>query len=276
MDTLTVTLVIRMTGLLLLTPADAHGGRPTYVLVPQTHQLAEAHSARLGYRAQGCPSRTGGICWLDMNDWSYQVAPGASHPGPAHVSHANITRITGVPVPQNLFGPQPGAALKSRVMLYGGEVTDSCALARWSIRNDTVTMPNVIEWTIRDVPESNLMIIRTPLHQPGARPDTIPLRPLAGQPVELFIGNIPEVEWRGGWSPHPALSDTATHFHAVYDLLNAPHGQRYLPVYRGRTGEMCSPMWPVDRPQYALQPAGARDHPSPTTVSCMIGSGFPG
>lgn len=290
MDTVTVALVIRMTGLLLLTPADANGGGPTYVLLPETHHLEEPHVAQIGYRAPECESANpDGVCWLTLDDWSVDFGVPTSA-APVALSHqdANLSGITGLRIPRELLGPEPDTSvLKSRILLGSGAESASCPLAQWAIGGGAsrVQMANVIEWTITDLPADGAVLRRTPLRVLGGE-ETVRLSPGEGNTIEVYIRHIPEAEarYQDGEAasyrvPVLALGDSAKHFHAVYDLLNAPPDQRPLPRYHGFILGSCQHLWPIgrrDRMPGQLQMAMGRDDDwSPTTVSCMIGTGLP-
>lgn len=272
MDTVTIaaTLVIRMTGLLLISHTDARDSLPAYVLVPKTHMLSERHVAQVGYRTSPllCPNGLddNGVCWENLAGWSLELGPSiAGKTGLPH-AEANLTSNTGLRVRNALLrrGVDPTGLLASRVILNSGEITDECAMAQWSIQTDSqrVHMPNVLVWRVPNVTELRMKSLT------NSGEKTIPLP----RDLELFIRHVPEAETRG-FVPVIPLREPAHHYSAIYNLFEG-NGTRHLPVYRATNwGHRCREVWPLPlrsrmekfRPNFA-----------PTTVSCMIGYGQPG
>lgn len=300
MDTVTVALVIRMTGLLLITPADAGGGGPVHVLFPRTGLLAEPHVAQVGYRAPECAARPDGICWRDIDGWSLDVG-GGSAPGPVRFPYpeSNLSNLFGVHVPAALLGtaPDPGV-LAARVTLRSGAVTGACALGRWSIPHPApgVPMANVVEWTVPGLDPESVVLRGTRLGDADVT-ETIRLPANGSGTIELYIRHLPrgEVDFHDGiatgYQPAPAIpGEPAKHFGPLYDLLDAGAGQRHLPVFVGATGESCRRLWPIGRPHLARRAAPARLHASfastapwsgafagrgESSFNCIIGFGRP-
>lgn len=272
MDIITTTLIVRMTGLLLLSPSQANGNHPTYVLMPQTHGLVEWHVAQVGYRAPGCAGLRDGVCWESLDGWSLEVGTSSTNPGAVRFPYAesNLTQLTGLHVRRDLFDPQPDTGvLKARVILHSGAIADQCAMGRWSLRQDSERLPlaNVIAWRIRNVPTASGVLRLKSLRDP-TRVKTIPL-PSDGQ---LFIRHVRPTEI-SGLHPAPALHDTAEHFDAIYDLFDGDIAARPLPVYRRRDWfHRCRQIWTLRPPP---RTEALHLNASPTTVSCMMATGFP-
>lgn len=271
MDTLTaaVTLTIRMTGLLLISNANARDSLPAYVLIPKTHVLSEMHTAQVGYRTSPLLCQTGldhnGVCWESLADWSLELGTVAQGKTVLPHAKANLSVNTGLRVRTNLLrsGVDPSGLLASRVILNSGEVSDECAMAQWSIQNDTqrVHMPNVLVWRMPNVTELRMRSLT------GSAEKTIPL-PADG---ELFIRHVPDAEIRGYLSVI-SLHEPAIHYSAIYDLFEG-NGTRRLPYYRGLNGgHRCQEVWTLPP-----TPRMKRFRPnfSPTTVNCMIAYGQP-
>jgi hypothetical protein len=268
MDTVTVALVIRMTGLLLITPADAGGSGPVHVLFPQTGHLREPHVAQVGYRAPECAARPDGICWRDIAGLSLEVGQAAAA-GPVRLPYpeSNLSNLLGLHVPASFLGTAPDAGvLKSRVTLNSGAVTGACALGRWSIPHPAPGVPlaNVVEWTIPDLPAESVVLRGTRLGQPGVT-ETIRLPTNGSGTIELYIRHLPqdEANYEDGivteYEPAPAIpGEPAKHFGPLYELLDGGPDARPLPVFLGETGESCRALWPIGRSRSARGPDAAR------------------
>lgn len=282
---LQIPIVIKLTGLLLLTPNTETGSPPMNVLMPTTRNLAEAHVAQLGFHGDSTAlcahyDTLARICYVDMDGWSMDIGQSGGNPSSTRLPRgtANLSDRRERHVHRNLLGNNPGDTVRSRITIYGGSVTDSCALARWSFNGSPFDMPNVLDWTIPDFPHRQLTLRRRQLNRGGsAREQTIArLRPVNGR-IELFIRHIPSSEQNeldaGNTTPsthRPRPGATADHFGAYFDLLNVPAAQRpSLPVATTVLQDRCS--WVKGVAIEAFIDVAA----SPGTASCMVAGGLP-
>lgn len=323
MDTLTV--VIQMTGLLLLAPENPSGRGPAHVLVPAATNLP-THLAWMAFTADSmesvnrCQFYISGLCIIDLDGWSLQLGGGAGPHPPANTippSALNLTRGKGRPIHRDRFGDRPGRKVRSRVSLLAGGVTDTCALADWQYDDpdtakppETVRLANMVEWTIPGIPQKVLPMVLRPLDpDSGDVPVTLPaLRAGVRDTAEIFISHVPfleaaqfvtalaKFEMGAGDVPEGIRTqinpeavhvnwaerlervvghgmqtdpDTATHFHAYYDLLRAPKtpAARPLPHSPKRLGRTCTF---TTRTQLGVRELFGLD-----TLSCMVASAEP-
>jgi hypothetical protein len=298
MDTITV--VIQLTGLLMVVPPRAGG--PTHVLVPVTPDTVP-HETFIGFRSNGtarhCDPRFGeAFCFVDMEGWALDPIGGANN-GSVTLPRGvvNLTRGSGgYRVKEQHLGQGPHTELRSRFTLRGGGVTDACNLGVWSYNPagpaPAVDLPltNVLEWTIPDLRQSQIVLVRRSLTVAGTTPDTLAiLSPDSTGAVELLIANVPPAglrmlqrelrrstaaqevpsgqqrEARDGEQGDPEQAEAsetmASHVTHLYDLLTqAP--ERPVPVFRAELIRRCPlPIWREHRLR------------SPTTVNCMVVSG---
>lgn len=269
MDTITV--VIQLTGLLLLTPDDPSGRGPMHVLMPETRNV-ESHVALLtfpGDSAEYCLTYVNGRCTVDMDGWSMKLGrkeTGTAGRDTLPRSATNLTRISGgKSVSRRLLGERPGRRVRSRITLRAGGVTDSCSMAEWrytavgSGRVEIEALANVVDWTIHDVPRNGSLLVRKRLDRVhGDSVEKLAIKYPASGPLEIFISHIPTHEAamlgliRSGRDATPPLhavdergvsagtdsvsvmvgaDSVATHFNAYYSLLGAKKNERPLPKF---------------------------------------------
>lgn len=293
----TVTVVIHMTGLLMLTQSGAQ----VHVNIPATDTIM-SHVAEVAYfsdvtRDHCARTQTVGndddICYVNMNGWSLDLfgsGTGAPRIAPGALPEAlpNLSVVTGRRIPRRHTGTETGRRLKARITLGAGSVTSECAMAFWSLQppgtqgRDSVAYPNVIRWTISGVPRERLRLVRTRLDRrrgDQAR-DTIDLRELAGDTIHLVIHHVPvsEVErvnnaWRAAnflrmtapaGESVPDVPTRADHFSAFYDYLDPRRTTvRILPWFVRDRNAACA--WPIEPHGVVMAAAD--------TYSCMMASG---
>lgn len=201
-------LVIQMTGLLLLTPHNPNGTGRTHLLMPQTSNLP-THVAWIAFRgdsAKHCVQWARGICFVDMDGWSMELgeeAGGAPDAKEVVESPANLTRASGGrQLARRYLGDRPGRRVRSRISLHAGEITDTCSLANdWTYdgsagsieQGDTFPLVNLATWTIRDLGESSVVVRRRPLDPAsGDKGETLEvLRPDADGSIEMIVMHVP-------------------------------------------------------------------------------------
>lgn len=275
-----LTLVVKMTGLLLLTP-HTQDGRPVHVLMVAPHD-GTVHHAQIGYyRRNGttlkyCLSSTEVICWVRMDQWSLDLGMGAgSKPtGPPPFGGGNLVpRMTGR-LPNDHGGDNPGG-VRARVTLHAGSVTNECANAEWEVDKpgnsshpQMVNLINVLEWTIQNAGQGRIALRRKPINPAGrpTGPDSLAVDMLKPDPgkheIELFVRHVPQSE--------PQVDCTAggraEHFRSYYRYLGIrnvrpPRCERELTSCKSRFPELRS-VFP-------------RLMESPGTLACMIASTDP-
>jgi hypothetical protein len=256
MDSITV--VIKMTGLLLLAPTS-QGSDTVHVLMPQTVGGMERHVAQVGYLASRCPRPMDHfkICYADMEGWSLDLSGVGEAPVGGRVRSDSARRLRGAVnltrrmknrVMPDVLKDRPSGLVHSRVILRAGSVTDSCALGRWSYASkdsasDTVTiaLANVLTWTIPNVARNSLPLVRRRLHaDPGSAAQIIEtVRADATDTLELFIRYVPVSDTLPPWitspkEPYPDMP--ADHFRGLYTLLGI-NGRAPVPVFKERVTE---------------------------------------
>jgi hypothetical protein len=297
MDTLTV--VLQMTGLLLLVPPNPGSNGTTHVLAPRTDSLPR-HSAFIAYVApsgERCPSynEQTRICIVPMAGYFMELGTtGADNDEPVGKLHksGNLTLASGKRVPGEYHGERPGAPVRSRISLHSGEIAETCSMATWrydplgpTTPTDTFPLYNMVEWRIRDVPRDRLVLVRRRLNAPaGNAPGTADTlaRPLPDSSgvVWITLMHVPPGEaanFRGfatgvvTRSRFPVTKDhamradapyVASHFNAYYRLLGAGPNERPLPHYVGYEHSRCSV---VLRPGMEWEVRRALE-----TLSCMV------
>jgi hypothetical protein len=158
-----VTMVIQMSGLLLMVP-PAGGVGPTHVLMPRM----DGHLSYIGFRREekeGCTKHNPdyNICYIDVNGWSVlpigtEAATTSKIPGGA----LNLTHGSG-----NVKIDTTRAAtrdrIRSRLTFSSGSATDSCGLATWTFdpygapRPGKLRLTNVLEWQIPNLQSETLL-----------------------------------------------------------------------------------------------------------------------
>lgn len=270
MDTVTVSLIIRLTGLLVFAPQNSAGNMPVHVLMPQITDTTP-HFAQLGYRGpnSGCAYFQHGICYINLDGLSLEI--GRNVPGPTvALPHgaSNVSNASGRRVLPQLVGPRPDATLlRSRITLNQGAVSDTCSMGRWEFEGTIRGLHNVVEWTVPDLPSGPVELVLKSLDG-TTTVRTLRLTPNNAGEVELYVRHVTRRERdHNVTGPAPALGDAAHHFDEVYKLFGAPHENTPVPVYRGTTGKRCG---------WIREPGGNLPTRSPGTVSCMVSSGTPG
>ena len=291
---LQVGIVIKMTGLLLLTPSTANSDPPLHVLMP----AAQEHRAWIGYRQveEGdCPyyDSDDRICYRDMAGYSMEIgAPLTTQrasPVPLNGALGNLTRASRVPVDTAFFGnnPRPGR-LRARITLYSGSQIDECHLGRWLFNwNLWAPLGNVVTWEIPDTVTRELALVRRRLgSDPSEPPETLTvLRREGDRPIELFITHLPvggriETALAAAQSVHSSDEPRARfrflmkadHFNAYYDMLGVDSaGRRPLPRLLLKVGSMC----PWARDPLSGQVTSMVTARSAGAPTCMVAGGTP-
>lgn len=301
MDSLTV--VIQLTGLLMIVPPNPGTIGPTHVLMPEPVAPDRLeHIAVIGFRrndsAQQCGEGSSqDFCFVRMDGWALDPLPGRSSRVDLPRSVFDLTHASGGRrVHRDHFGGNaPRDSLRSRMTFGGGGVTDTCHIGQWSFDpvgnppRDRFWLSNVVEWTIPDIPQTHLTLVRRRFGG-GSAQTLVTLTPDRSGRIELLIAHVP----RPGWdafqgrllnlarmsqnqvsmpAAHPALpggsaaaADPGTdiaHFGSFYRLLDRANDRR-LPSDPFEREEGCPMMIWFPRELGIM---------APTTVNCMVTSG---
>lgn len=305
MDTLTVKVIIHLTGLLLLTPGNTPAGPATQILLPQPSNM-DPHIAVLVYFAPdsaGCDRYDEGVCYLKLDGRALSIgtpdgnpAPPQMPPGAPNVSRAALQRV-----PPDRYGTEPSSRLRSRVSLYGAEFLGSCAKGVWDFRDDSLPIPNVVSYQIAHT-GNGLVEIRSLQLRSGVRH---PREQVVGHaaPIErevhLFLFHVPPGEFAAleklgvlltsaaavrtssmaDTVPVPNQGDDAEHYRRYYDLIGATViNHRPAPEFLRRAlDENARPVGrcPFIRPVSELTQTMANAVTSAGTFSCMVATGTP-
>jgi hypothetical protein len=287
-----VTVLVRMTGLLLFSPTTPQGGGPTNIILPTTFPLPP-HVAQLGYRKRtgdGCAYWQDDICYVDVRGWSLEIGtPGNASPAPQVRGNASRAQTVHRPVPARNVGHNPILNVRARFKLYEGQQDSTCDLGRFTLRNEIdVPLTNVVYWRF-SYPSRTLVIYGARLNSGlGNPPRSEFLRVAANSSnvIELFIRHVPRSEQahtteadrirrarhpgRGPHSKQMDPGDSATHFSAYYRLLDPPGRSGPLPVFVGRTSHPPYCVWARGRGNRLLEVIA-----NAGTMSCMVAAGDP-
>jgi hypothetical protein len=242
------TVVVHMSGLLLVVPPRQDGGR-THVLLP----AAPGHAARLGFgvagdepfvhrlcltdEAHGLPAIRAGVCYVDLERWALE--PFGDGGPPTLVANAlpagvlNASDVSGGTHRVELASL--GNEVRAQVALTAGQVGGQCSLASWvvepvdetgAVRREVLPLVNVLSWEIRN-PAATELVFRS---RSGPETITVPLpAPAANGKIEILLSHVPldELDDLPPAIPGPpaAPTDTAYHFGAFYDLLRNADGE---------------------------------------------------
>jgi hypothetical protein len=294
MDSLTV--VIQLTGLLMIVPPNPGTIGPTHVLMPEPEFPDRLnHVAVIGFRrndsAQHCDENSGrDFCFVRMDGWALDPLPGRSSQVDLPHSVLDLTHGSGGRrVHRDHFGRNaPRDSLRSRMTFGGGGVTDTCQFGQWRfdpVGNspaERLWLSNVVEWTIRDIPQTHLRLVRRRFGG-GSEQPLVTLTPDRSGRIELLIAHVPRDAWgafqrnllnlapmRQNQVSMPGGSPTATsantdiaHFRSFYRLLDRAR-ERRLPSNPDERDEGCPMMIWFPRELKIM---------APTTVNCMVTSG---
>jgi hypothetical protein len=267
-----ISVVVKMSGLLLLTPSNSGHALPYYALLPQ----AAGHEAHFAFRQPtgSCPAgtvREDDLCQFRFEGDEITIgAPVPTESVPLNGSVGNVSKAAGVPVPRSLLGDHPPTdTLRARIRLNAGTQTDQCYLARWFFNGDPwAPLGNVITWTFSQSESGNLVLVLRKLADLDAPPETIVVRRPASGPFELFILHAPPRD-----DPKASFLMEARHFDYYYDMLGvAPAGRRPLPVLLRKEAPDCFSAW-------TRTPAGldhiSRVSTAPGAPTCLVAGGTP-
>jgi hypothetical protein len=243
MDTLTVKVIIHLTGLLLVTPGTKdHPG--THVLFPEPRGEVEAHVTRLLYTTrtnrENCkpPSREP-ICIVPLDDYAVTIGTRVDS-----VPVPSIPDITTGPrrrVPRAQYGRHPDTRLRSRVTLWNAEVLGMCAKGWWEFNDTPMMIPNVVTYEMSYPRGAPLRILGTRIRSEVHDTVVIATPETSDSVIHIFLYSVPpkeaeRIETVGARRLATAVAsqrddvteDTvpregshAHHYRAYYDLIGA-------------------------------------------------------
>lgn len=198
-----VTVVIQMSGLLLLVPPKQPEGA-THVLMPKLPSNMSQHIAYLGFRQDSthiCKEyrASTNICYVSLDDWAVGPIGGAGGSVPVIPrSVVNLTRGSGN-VTVDTTKPQVRDRIRSQLTLLSGSATDSCGLATWTFDPygspppEKLPLINVLEWQIPDLQSETLELVLHSRHGPAVE-RRVTLHANEAREVELLVLHVTEKE----------------------------------------------------------------------------------
>lgn len=269
-----VTMVIQMTGLMLLVPPKQASGL-THVLLPDMPPASGIpdHLTFIGFKGDSsghCTiyDRKRKICYVNMKGWALdsigKAAGSSTTAGTRARGPLNLTRHTNKKI--NLV--QARQSLASEVTFVRGRPTDSCGVARWTYNPIGQDPPakfeliNVLEWQIPNMPADSFVLVRRELKAPYRRETIATLRTsdTVNNEIELLIMNVLPEDTVGlvgrARAPQPRgdknlglvtsavirpdTTHTAdAHFRRLYRLVGVPDSIQRLPRRPVRIREAC-------------------------------------
>jgi hypothetical protein len=254
-----VSLVIQMSGLLLLVPPKQPMAN-TDVLMPDVAN----HDAILGFNVPADPGNCDAyydvnlhICYVKINGWSL-AAVGDPYPiGGFPKGAANLTHFAG----KQIDVSDAKSRSRADVALVAGIVTDTCSLASWTfnpIGNDgpeRLAFINVMEWVVPVVPPGNLTLRLTKKDNPAVTKTLGPLIPNDQNEIELLVMHLPQTELQAIYTGVPVVTpdhnDSAAvisnvsnemkvHFDAFYRTIGLQQASiRPVPQRPRRNRDVC-------------------------------------
>ena len=293
-----LTIVIQLTGLLMLVPPSPGQSGPTRVLMPEPDHIR--HEAVLAYRnpaGHACSEGilvSGEFCFVRMEGWELDPLPGRARSVNLPRTIMNLTRNGGgIRVHRNLLASNPPRdSLRARFTLGGGDVSGACPMGRWTFdpvgaqQRDTISLANVVEWTIPDVPQDSIVLVRRRLSG-GSAQKLVTLYPERGR-IELLIAHVPpgalikfqrllsRLARHSGRTPAAKLAPAGGHLASTDDTRIDHFGSYYRLFDRAQDRRLPSYDRTVDSDGCPLSiwlRAPVRSM-APTTVNCMVVAGF--
>lgn len=212
----TLSIVIRLSGLLLLSPDSfsTSNGKyylPLHVLMPQTPGIAQIahHIPEIVFSStsQECPTKLDSsmeldqywrtnYCHVKIDGWSVDIGtPATPTLFTEWVPQANISRFFNARLDRDLFSKEvPGTAggkLASRVNIYGGAQSDDCLFGWFTIGFfSPIPLVHVVEWTT-SVQGTTFPLVRRRVNAAGM-PQAETLTTLRAGKSTVYVRNAPE------------------------------------------------------------------------------------
>lgn len=293
------TLVVQMTGALVLVPGSSGGMN---VVLPND-RVGMPHVARLGFGIEEnnpekypcvndnvfseAPTKEG-ICYIDLVEWEVLDLGASGGPSPAvQTLPGGVLNVSRLSRGHKASHPKEDARATLHLATgeAGGSAEDQCSLARWTYqlpqeqgapKDTTSELINVLNWRITD-PDRQF---RLRSRKDTMVIDTVHLQmPKKGR-IDLIMAHVPMKDL--GQLP-PAAEATleqnpplqAAHVDLYYDLLRHPGtgerpaaGDRRIPRISQRLRDRACP---VTITTWVLR--AAEGPPSVATYACMVGTG---
>jgi hypothetical protein len=288
-----VSLVVQMTGLLLLVPSDSG----LEVLMPK---LA-GHDAFIGFKAAdgtGCWrwDEKRSICYQNMETWELDPIGMRAGNKPA-TSTLNLTSGTG----KGIKVKRTEDRLHSALALGPGVESDTCSVAEWTYHavgqdaQSKVELINVMKWRVDNAGTNSIVLTRTKLDRSIISQEfAAPV--MENGEIQLLVMHITEAETKAFFQstgvPHPAPAIAAMphneaaiikkHFDAFYHLMELEEGdrRRYPKVVQERKACPITILglgnaFAGHADTTAFGPKGRRPQAGPVTYSCVMTSAEP-
>ena len=265
-------IVIKLTGLLLLTPDTRAGALPMHVLMPDRGiHVPMTHTPEVGFltSAGNCNPRPGsttppaafaydsveGVCYVNMDGWSMEIGTRSSNPTTVSlpIGTNNLSTALQKYVDRSLLGDTPDARIRGRVTLNEGVPIDSCNRYSFHVQRrgsdgalkDTILrLTNVLDWKIENFQEPTLALVRRRLNpQPGQKLDTVAVVAPVGNVITVLVRQLSDHDRQHLPQGPLVLGDPVTHFLAYFDVLGVPFSDQRPPRLQStQPNETCS--WP--------------------------------
>lgn len=251
-----ITVVLQLTGLMLVVPPTQDGGT-TDVTFPTV--TSPTHVAGIAFGADStrvCEryDRARGICFVNLASWRLDAiaprgrptkTPVAFPAGVEDVSHGSGNHRVDINAAHDSVSMQVA-------FLSGAPLREpACRLAKWNyqpVGQSTKLTPlvNLMRWDIRH-PRTPGLVLR--FNPTGSGPaETVPLNQMLNDTVRVLLAHVPQSEWDSiiaNRPTTPAATTELTHFHDYYKLLRHPstgakppvETNRPLPHFSEPTGE---------------------------------------
>lgn len=223
------TLVVQMTGMLMLVPENKTG-KPVHVFTPPPPDSIY-HYNFIVFRDDGtaqCTARGDGLCAVDMEGWFLDPIGITSGSGTARLPFGALNYSRGAGgIKVNPRRARDSA--NSWLTLQGGSAGYTCSLATWSFDAygptpvDRVPILNVLEWKIPDLPQDRVVLTRRRIDDPEHSELLATLRPDSLDRVELLVAHITEDDAQNVFTSAMMSSVRAAAGASVSSARNAPH-----------------------------------------------------
>jgi hypothetical protein len=300
-----VTMVIQMSGLLLMVP-PAGGVGATHVLMPRI----SGHISYIGFRREDdkdCTKHNDeyDICYIDVNNWTVEpIGPTTTATSKVPGGALNLSRGSGnVKIDTTKAGTRD--SIRSRLTFQSGSATDSCGLATWTFDPygnpppEKLRLINVLEWQIPDLQSETLQLVLR-WRGPDSKPDSVlTLQANDSREIELLVLHVTneegapfvEAERRSAAGPQApsagasggvpgAMASAASpmafgrrseavraHFNTFYEMMGVAQDRRRMPTRPVKDRELC-PITILDLEDYE-RTSGPRGI---STYSCVMAS----
>jgi hypothetical protein len=271
MDTITV--IVHMTGLLLLAPSSPTGAYPLHVLAPRPNATMPHHAPELGWSStkHACDTsryrfdKAEKLCYVRLDSMAVELGAGGQ-PTSSLVPPVGLVVVStqANPVKRAWFGNMPGDEIRSRVTLLSGSARVGCPYAKWKVGSTEVILDNVVNWVSTGVPGPSITLMGSRLNVDSTNPPTVNLGTLQAKHgvIELWLRQEPSGAMGGG----SGSQNKAVHFHSFYDVLGVGANDqtaRRIPEVKTKLNRHCR--W------------GSKDFldENPGTATCMPAGGLP-